>query len=111
MAGIFGRVADTIPNELRRQIFFSLFHSRLTYALIIWYNTCENTTNALQTLQNKAIRNLFKYGNQEHIVDIHKLNQIPTLRQYADYLMAKLIHSMLNEHIYLSTSNEQRYSH
>lgn len=114
MAGIFRRIATIIPDNLKRQMFFALFHSRLTYGLVVWFATYRSTTMELQTIQNKAIRNLFQHNPRDRIAEMHKAHNIPTLEQFSKYTQILHIYNMKNHHILTNTiliTHGQIHSH
>lgn len=108
IAGIFRRIAPYVPHHVKKQIFYSLFHSKLTYGLLVWYHTFKTNLVELQTLQNKAIRNLFQYDSRQHINEMHSNEKIPTLNQFADYTLLTHIHNIDNKFILSNTNTTRR---
>lgn len=103
ITGIFRRIAIYIPEKVKRQVFFAMFHSRLTYGVMVYHTAFETQIRRLQTLQNKAIKNLFGHNNRDKISEIHETNKIPTLQQYSTYMLATHIHDIKNQNIHSNT--------
>lgn len=53
----------------------------------------------LQTIQNKAIKNLFQYERMESTQKIHSENNILTVEQYAHHRTALHVHQILNNSV------------
>lgn len=114
IAGIFRRISIYIPDHVRRQVFFAMFHSRLTYGILVWHSAFETHIRRLQAIQNKAIRNLFGHEYNDRISDIHQLHKIPTLQQYSTYMLAVHIHNIKNLYVHTNTtvnSNNEKHNH
>lgn len=61
--GMLSRLRDRIPCSLKRQFYFSLIHSRISYCLLIW-GTCNKTDlEKISALQSRAARFLLPAGN------------------------------------------------
>lgn len=97
MAGIFLRTTHIIPENIKNQLFHAMFHSRITYGMLIWSTSNGNTTNELQTLQNRAIRNLFQHQARERIQSMHTQHYILTLKQHTAYLRATHMYNIKNK--------------
>jgi hypothetical protein len=59
IVGILYRLKDFLPSETLRLIYFSLFQSRLQYALCIWGVAADIHTKKLLGLQKKALKNIY----------------------------------------------------
>lgn len=114
ITGIFRKVSTHIPNEYKRQIFYALFHSRVTYGILTWYSAFKTHKVKLQTIQNKAIRNLYKHSITDSNIEIHKINNILNLDQHFKYIVATHIHNIINENIHTTSiiqSNAEIHQH
>lgn len=103
IAGICRRVANYIPHNVKRQFFFSMFHSKLTYAAITWITTYSTQLAPLQVIQNKALRNLYQHDNNYNTRDMHKEHSIMMLDEYAKYILATHIYNLTNNCIVTNT--------
>lgn len=104
MAGIFKKISHSIPPILYKSIFYSLFHSNVTYGLIVWASTTDTKLKKIQTLQNRAIKNLFKYKRDERTQDIHKNNNFLTVSENIKYVQCNHIHNIINQCIHTNTT-------
>lgn len=104
MAGVFKRIAPNIPTALKKSIYYSLFHARLTYGIISWISSYRTTIQPLQVLQNKAIKHLFQHNQLESTKLIHNKENILTLVNYANMIMAIHIHNILKNQIRTNTT-------
>lgn len=104
ITGIFRKISTFIPKEMKRQLFFAMFSSRLHYGILSWYSAFETNIKPLQIIQNKAIRNLFGYKNMESTEKIHTENNILTIKQHAHHSLAIHMHEIINKNILSNTS-------
>lgn len=58
-AGII-RKLSFLPRKILHQLYFSLAHSHLSYAAIVWASATDNTLNKLQILQRRALKAYLK---------------------------------------------------
>ena len=57
--GIFYNIRKLIPHNLKKLLYFSFIHSKITYGIEL-YGTCSSTLlNKIQTLQNKLLKVLY----------------------------------------------------
>lgn len=114
ITGIFRKIATYIPKEKKRQLFFAVFSSRLNYGISIWSSASDTDLKQIQTLQNKAIRNLFQHDRMERTKFIHEENKILTVKQQTHYQLANHAHNIHNKHIISTTTiktNSQYHNH
>lgn len=76
IAGVFRRVGKFIHHKLKRLLFFAFFHSNLIYAIPLWGNVNKSKRQAVQVIQNRAIKNLYQLEYRSHTFDIHKSNKL-----------------------------------
>lgn len=107
VAAVFWRISKYIPYHKKRQIFFALFSSRITYGIMIWYSAFKIHINQLQIIQNKAIRNLYNHPITVSNKHIHKQNNIQTLEENSNTIMALHIYNIIHNSIH-TTSNIQQ---
>lgn len=115
MAGIFRKIKDVIPEKLKRSVFFSLFHSKISYGIAIWSSSFSTENLAkIQTIQNRAIKNLYKYPRLENTNKIHKEKKILKIIDYKKIMLATHINNIINDDIKTITKlqiNNQIHHH
>ena len=62
-AGILNLIKDTIPEDLYKSLYFTLFESHLSYGITVWGGVSNNKLEPLFKLQKKCMRILF--GDKE----------------------------------------------
>jgi hypothetical protein len=95
-------------------MFSSLFSSRLTYGILVWFSANSSDLKQLQTLQNKALRNLFQHDRMERTKVIHTENNVLTIKQQAHHQLANHIHNIKHNYIISTTTlrtNDQYHSY
>ena len=61
--GILNRIKDSIPGNLHKELYHTLFESHLTYGITVWGGVSQNKLLPLFRIQKKCIRILF--GDKE----------------------------------------------
>jgi len=115
IAGIFKLIGKRIPKKLKKSIYYSMFHSIISYNIQIWGNTYNKYMKELQTVQNKAIKNLFCYDYRTSTAVIHKENEIMPLNIFIKYKLVTQVHMMVTETIntntnFIRNNNLHRYN-
>ena len=62
-AGILNLIKDSIPEDLYKSLYFTLFESHLSYGITVWGGVSNNKLEPLFKLQKKCMRILF--GDKE----------------------------------------------
>ena len=81
-----------------RRIYFSYFHSHLSFMCSIWGNVCHSTLRELQILQNRALKLLFGLDYCTPSVTVYtKTDVLPishTIKYYSLLLGFKIVNSL-----------------
>lgn len=60
LAGIFRKIANSVPLNLKKSLYNSMFVSQLLYCFPIYGSSSNLNMNLLQRCQNKALKNLYE---------------------------------------------------
>lgn len=104
ITGIFRRISNYIPNEVKRSIYFSLFHANIKYGLLIWGVSSTQNIKKLQIIQNKAIKNIYNLELRTNSSYMYKKFNIKTIQQQLKITQAEHIYKIRNKLI-LSNTN------
>lgn len=74
--GIISRYRYFLPFGIKKLLYNSLFHSQLSYCVLIWGNTTANNLNKLTVLQKKAVRAIENVPYSAHTDELFKKNRI-----------------------------------
>lgn len=113
ICGLFKKISSFVPISSKLSIFHSLFQSRLLYGILIWGPTYKSKLKKIQSIQNKAIKNLYKYKRSENRKFIHKQNQILPVLHLLNISQATHIHNIKNQFILSNTqltANNHHYN-
>lgn len=99
IAGVFKLAQKRVPYEQKSSIFYCLFHSTISYGIIVWGNTYLKNMAMLQRIQNKAIKNLYGLNHRSSTTEIHKRFGILTLELHKKMIQAMQIHNMKTKKI------------
>jgi hypothetical protein len=58
-AGILWKLKNTLPLDIKKKIYKSLFETHLNYMIMIWGSASYAAIKSLQTIQNRALRNVY----------------------------------------------------
>ena len=56
LIGIISKIKYYVPDRVLLLLYFALFHSLITYGLIIWNSTYKTYTSKISKLQNRIIK-------------------------------------------------------
>lgn len=103
LAGVFGRIRYSVPENLKRTMYFSLFHSHLTYGINIWGTAVHGLLQTLQVVQNKALKNLFGFDWLTNTRRIYKQLQILMVKDEIEINMVTHIHKIVLTEVHTNT--------
>ena len=112
--GALGRIARYLDVTHRRNIYFSLVHSHLSYLTLIWSKTSQNKLKPLLTLQNRAVKRLFQLSYLHPTEQLYLPNKIMNIHSMYIFQVCTFIHQrqMGEVHSNLSlTSTSQIHSY
>ena len=64
------RILDSIPKEIHRELYYTLFESHLSYCISVWGGAAQFRISSLWTVQKQCIRMMF--GDREAFLDKYK---------------------------------------
>lgn len=112
-AGVFRRISDLVPLETKRNLYYTLFHSHLTYGILVWGTANKTALKSLQKIQNKAIKNLFGYHRRTSTVFIHAKHSLLSVESlYASAACAhvhRILHGSVHTNTTLSRLHDQHH--
>ena len=90
--GILSKLRFLFPSSTLLLLYFTLVHTHLFYGLPLWGCTFGSYLKKLQSLQNKAIRNISNTSRRSSITkQYHNLGVLKIIDLYK-YEVAKLMH-------------------
>ena len=105
------RIRESIPEELHKDLYYTLFESHLTYCISVWGGAHKNVTAKVWTAQKHCVRVLF--GNKKAHLDKFKTcaKARPYLNQALDNSFFQLEHTkpLFNKHGILAFENLYTY--
>lgn len=104
ICGLFRKICAYVPESAKIGIFHSLFQSKILYGILIWGPAYKTKLKKIQSIQNKAIKNLFNYERKENRKFIHTEHNILPILYLLLINQATHIHNIKNQ---LSHSNTQ----
>ena len=93
--GVLSKIRYYLPKDLRRNIYFALFHSKLTYPIQVWGQSLT-LSSRLTKLQKSAIRIISFSTNGAASIPIFKYLGILPITSTVFSLNIKLAHKTLN---------------
>ena len=89
--GIIFKIKYYVSDRVLLLIYFALFHSYITYGLIVCYSTYKRYTSKISKLQNRIIKIITKSNPREKVLPLFKKHGILTLDDLFTYEMAALM--------------------
>ena len=110
-SAILYRIRDSIPKELHKDLYYTLFESHLTYCISVWGGANKNVTAKAWMAQKHCVRVLF--GNKKaHLEKFETCAKArPYLHQALDNSFFQLEHTkpLFNNHEILAFENLYTY--
>ena len=85
---IISKIKYYVPDRVLFLLYFAIFHSHITYGLIIWYSTYKTYTSKISKLQNGIIKIITKSNPLKKVLLMFKKHGILTLENLFTYEMA-----------------------
>lgn len=104
IAGLFRKISLVCPKYILKSIYHSLFESHLIYGLVIWSSTYKSTYKHLQTLQNRAIKNLYKYKRNKCTKTIYIKHNLLPLNELIQIAQTTQLHNIINRFTHTNTT-------
>ena len=105
------RIMDSIPKEIHRELYYTLFESHLSYCISVWGTAAQFRISSLWTLQKQCIRMLF--GDRDAFLDKYKT--CARTRQYnqqilgSDFYMPEHTKPLFNSNKIMTVQNLYSY--
>lgn len=112
LVGALRKVAEYLPTSTLQSIYHSLIISKISYLLGIWGNTSKGNLQRMQTMQNKAIKAIYKMPYRTSTRKIHENQMLVSTR--VEYEQLVTIKEILNGRGKVDinlTRNEQIHNH
>lgn len=112
--GIINKLKYLLPSRLKKQLYYSLVHSRLQYCLSVWGTTTKTNLDSLLTLQKRVIRIIENAPYRSHSAPLFEKNNILTIENLINKTTAVAIFQeiKLNETTFFKKylPNEHKYT-
>ena len=92
---IFYKLSKVMNSETLKMIYYSLFHSIISYGVIAWGGAYTNTKKLLQNLQNKLLKiiNKNKFDTYRNPMKLEQICALESLTYHYDNLKSKFLAS------------------
>lgn len=95
------KIRQLTDVQTARLIYFSNFHSHLSYGILLWGRAAD--INTIFTLQKRAIRAIYNLGSRASLRDIFKDINIMTVPSL--YLYENIMHVRKNIHMFIKNKD------
>ena len=90
-------LSKIFPRSCMRTIYFTYYHSHLTYGMVTWFPLLSKSSqNSLSLLQKRIIRSISNIGFKDHCMPYFRSLQILKLDDQIGLENVKLYHCVLN---------------
>ena len=70
-AGILWKLRQTLPRDIKKKIYKTLFETHLNYMILVWGSASYNIIMPLQVLQNRALRNVYELDRLTNRIEMY----------------------------------------
>ena len=92
--GLLSKIRHYVPKFLLKTLYYTIFHSHLTYSCQIW-DQSFNTLTKIQPLQDKALRVIHFKANNHDARDLYKNDEILKISDYIKMLNCLFVRDVL----------------
>ena len=93
---ILNKVKNNITPSLKRNLYFAIIHSHLSYGCFLWGNTHKKSLKPILTLQKKAIRIIAGAKYNSHTATLLKKHNILTVNKIYSLQINQFMHKFLS---------------
>lgn len=93
--GILSKVRHYLPLKYLKLIYYSFIYSHLQYLASVWTTACNCHLNQLKTVQNKAIKFIFKLPFLEPTANLYRPKRLLDINNLYKYKICCYIHSVI----------------
>lgn len=86
--GLLNRLRYYLPQKAKRQIYFALIHSRISYCLLVWSSTSQTNLDRLLSIQKRALRAIGNIDFFRNATPYFRAYQILNLRDLQKYKLS-----------------------
>ena len=110
-SGILNRIKDSVPPELHKDLYHTLFESHLTYGITVWGGASDAKLEPIFKAQKKCVRIMF--GNREAYLD--KFRTCARTRSLNDQILGQEFYRkehtkpLFNQHSIMNVHNLYLY--
>lgn len=110
IVGCMYRIGSLIPQWLKKNLYNSLFYSRLCYGVLVWGTTTAKNYNKLIVLQKKILRCYENYHGRIDCLSTSTLFYRHEMLRASQIYYFKLLQEVHKNKLYQREENGQRYS-
>jgi len=96
--GIMRKLSFTLPSNAMFTLYYSIFYSHLTYAVVVWGNASQTVSGRISSLQRRAIKLLDLGCTIENNFDRFRILKFPDIVKY--FCVLKFFKSVSDENCY-----------
>ena len=93
---IYTNIRDIIPKHIARNLYFSLFHSHLSYCLLIWGNSRASYLAPINILRHKILKIFLQLPKRTPTTDIYLKASMLPLHELFQLAACKFIYKFLH---------------
>jgi len=89
-------VKNILPTNEMKSLYYTLIHPYLNYGTLLWGSAAQNSLKRIETLQNKALRNITKSNYNDSVLPLYEATKITPLHKLYKIHLAKLMYQHKN---------------
>lgn len=112
--GIISKIRHYLPLKQLKLVYFSFIYSHLQYLVSVWGTAPNTHLNQLRTLQNKAIKFMYKLSYLEPTINLYVPNNLLDINNLYKYRICIYIFSIIHKEKHSSvilTYNNNIHTH
>lgn len=86
--GVLNRLRFYLPTKVKRQIYFALVQSRISYCLLVWSTTSQTNLENIVSIQKRALRAIGNIQVLKSVTPYFRTYQILNVRNLQKYKLS-----------------------
>ena len=106
---MFYSIRHLLTDQLKKQLYYSLVHSRILYGIELYAACSDSLLNRVQTIQNKLLKVLYDLTYRTNTNELHSKLGLLKVKDIYHFQVLKFVYESVNKIAIVQFHNYYRY--